>query len=100
MHIVGVGKLEDLKKRHTETEKHLDRWHQVVVKALWETPHAIENQFPTARSLGRGSDRYVFKIRGNKYRLIARVDFDLGIVEIRFAGTHAEYDNIPDARKA
>ena len=100
MKIVGIKKLEDLKKRHTETIKHLDRWRQIVTQAQWKTPHAIENQLPTARALGGGSDRHVFNIMGNKYRLIVRVDFDLSLVEIRFAGTHADYDNIPDARKA
>ena len=99
MHIVGNKKLEDLRKRHTETIKHLDRWRQIVTRAQWKTPHDIENQLPTARALGGGSDRHVFNIMGNKYRLIVRVDFDLSVVEIRFAGTHAEYDKLSDARK-
>lgn len=59
----------------------------------------MAGQLPTARSLGGGSARYVFNIMHNRYRLIARVDFDLRLVEIRFAGTHTEYDNIRDARK-
>lgn len=100
MHIVGIRKLEDLKKRHTETIKHLDRWYQIVAEARWRTPHDMGNQLPTARALGGGSDRHVFNIKNNKYRLIVRVDFNASLVEIRFAGTHAEYDNIPDARKA
>lgn len=99
MHIVGSKELEDLKKRHTETIKHLDRWRQIVTQAQWKTPHDIENQLPTVRALGGGSDRHVFNIMGNKYRLIVRVDFDLSVVEIRFAGTHAEYDKLSDARK-
>ena len=66
MHIVGSKKLEDLKKRHTETVKHLDRWSQIVTQAQWKTPYDIENQLPTARALGGGSDRHVFNIMGNK----------------------------------
>ena len=35
-----------------------------------------------------GSDRVVFRIKGNKYPLIVRVDYRRGVVYIRFMGTH------------
>ncbi len=33
-------------------------------------------------------------IRGNRYRLVAAVNYAFGIVYIRFVGTHAEYDKV------
>jgi hypothetical protein len=36
----------------------------------------------------------VFNIKGNDYRLIARVQYQAGVLAIRFFGTHAEYDKI------
>jgi len=36
----------------------------------------------------------VFNIKGNDYRLTAAIRYDLGIVFIRFVGTHPEYDRI------
>ena len=39
-------------------------------------------------------DRAVFDIKGNRYRLVAHIRFDLGRVHTRFVGTHAEYDQI------
>jgi mRNA-degrading endonuclease HigB of HigAB toxin-antitoxin module len=41
-----------------------------------------------------GNDRYVFNIKGNKYRLVAMIFFNIRTVYIRFIGTHTEYDKI------
>lgn len=47
--------------------------------------------------MGARVDRYkrfvIFDIGGNKYRLIAAVHFNTGIVYIRHVLTHAEYDS-------
>jgi mRNA interferase HigB len=40
------------------------------------------------------ADRIVFNIKGNDYRLVASVDFEKGIVWIKWIGTHSEYDKI------
>jgi mRNA interferase HigB len=42
----------------------------------------------------RSSDRIVFNIRGNAYRLVVAVDFEKGIVWIKWLGTHRDYDRI------
>ena len=36
----------------------------------------------------------VFNIKGNDYRLIASVQYQAGVLAIRFFGTHAEYDKV------
>jgi mRNA interferase HigB len=36
----------------------------------------------------------VFNIKGNDYRLVVAVAFKLGIVYVKFIGTHVEYDKI------
>jgi len=41
-----------------------------------------------------GHDRFVFDIRGNSYRIVAMIFFDVRTVYIRFVGTHKEYDRI------
>jgi len=40
------------------------------------------------------AERIVFEIKGNDYRLVVSVDFEKGIVRIRWIGTHKAYDRI------
>ena len=48
--------------------------------------------FPSADYVKNG--RYVFNIGGNNYRVVTVVIFIGGVVNVRFVGTHAEYDKI------
>jgi len=36
----------------------------------------------------------VFNIGGSKYRLVVEVQYQAGIVWVKFVGTHAQYDRI------
>jgi mRNA interferase HigB len=40
------------------------------------------------------NSRYVFNLKGNNYRIIVVLMFFAGELNIRFAGTHAEYNKI------
>lgn len=40
------------------------------------------------------AERIVFNIKGNDYRLVVSVDFEKGIVWIKWIGTHKAYDRI------
>jgi mRNA interferase HigB len=41
-----------------------------------------------------GNERVVFKMGGSKYRLVIEVQYQAGIVWVKFVGTHAQYDSI------
>lgn len=42
-------------------------------------------------------NRLIFDIGGNKFRLVVKVDYRVGLVLVRFVGTHREYDRIDAA---
>lgn len=43
-------------------------------------------------------NRVVFDIGGNEYRIIVLAQYASGVLDIRFAGDHKEYDRIDAAR--
>lgn len=67
-------------------------WFDEAVKADWAQPADIKAHYRNASILK--NRRVVFNIKGNDYRLIAAVAYRLGVVYIKFVGTHAEYDKI------
>ena len=69
-----------------------DAWLSLVGRAAWRYPEDVKATFPRASILKAG--RVVFNVKGNDYPLIARVQYQAGVLMIRFFGTHAEYDAI------
>ena len=65
-------------------------WLAAAEMASWDRAQRVLAEHPRA-SLIRG-DLAVFRVKGNDYRLAARIDFANGIVRIVAGGTHAEYD--------
>ena len=75
-----------------DSEQPLKAWNQEAKNACWKTPQDIKDQYGSASFVG--SNRVVFNIAGNKYRLVVHLSYDYGVVYTKFVGTHAEYDEI------
>jgi mRNA interferase HigB len=67
-------------------------WFAAVKAASWKSSAELKSQFRAASILS--SDRVVFNLKGNHYRLIVAVDYLRQFVFIKWIGTHAEYDRI------
>ena len=70
----------------------LDAWFDEVKKARWSGTADVKRSYATASVVS--ADRIVFNIKGNDYRLVVAVDFEKGIVWIKWIGTHKNYDKI------
>jgi len=92
MRIISKSTLKKFWLIHPDSEQQLRAWHKDVVKADWESPHDVKQEYSSADIIGK--NRIVFNIKGNRYRLVVKIYYNRKLCYIRFVGTHAEYDNI------
>ena len=92
MRIIARNVLVAFWDKHPEARVSLERWHQLVRAAQWNSTSEIQKAVPKAKVLNR--ERVRFEIAGGNYRLVAAFDFRRQIVFVKFPGTHEEYDRI------
>jgi mRNA interferase HigB len=95
MLIIFLKRLNDFGKSHANARKSLAVWKLVVEEADWKNKQDVLKDFPKAKMIQ--NNRAWFEIVHNTFRLIAHIYYDDKIVEIRFIGTHNEYDRIDPA---
>ena len=93
MNLVGVEIIEEAQRRHADAAKRLSAWRGEVTSqtTVWASFQDVRNRYPKTDKVG---DRYIFDIGGNRFRLIVKINFVVGVVAVRWFGTHAEYDKI------
>ncbi len=92
MRIISRKTLKEFWERQPEVQQTLQAWYADTKKADWKTPIDIKNVYRNASILP--NSRVVFNIKGNQYRLVVAINYDCGIVFIRFVGTHQDYNRI------
>ena len=95
MRVIALGTLKaflDSEPAYGDAREPAMAWYRQVRAADWATPADVKRDLRAASILKDG--RAVFNIAGNKYRLVARINYPYRVVYVRFIGTHAEYDQI------
>lgn len=92
MRIISRRALRDFWVKHPDTEQPLRAWYASVKRADWKTPSDVKATYRNASIIG--NNRVVFNVKGNSYRLVTAIDYQYGIVYIRFLGTHQTYNKI------
>lgn len=75
-----------------DSEQPLKAWFAEANAAVWKSPADIKSRYRSASFVA--DNRVVFNVGGNKHRLVVHVNYKLGIVLIKFVGSHSEYDAI------
>lgn len=92
MQIIHPERLYVFGKEHANARKSLLTWEHTVRLANWKMKQDVLKDFPRAKMIKNNRAR--FEIVHNYYRLIAHINYELQYVEVRFIGTHNEYEKI------
>lgn len=95
MRILRVQKLNAFAKTHANARKNLATWKAIVDNAIWKKKQDVLRDFPNAKMIKHNRAR--FEIVHNTFRLITHIHYEAQFVEIRWIGTHKDYDKIDPA---
>lgn len=91
MEVIGLSKLHRFMEKHAHAGGPAAAWLAEAQAAEWKSASDIRERFGRRVSFtARGNT--VFRLGGNKYRLVVRVAFNTQRAIIAWVGTHAEYN--------
>lgn len=90
MRIVGREHLSAFCAKHTDSAGWIQSWVAEIEQAKWGSPPELKARYPSASLLAEKV--VIFNVKGNRYRLVTRVAFNVGVVFVDWIGTHADYD--------
>ena len=89
MKLIGIGYLDVFCASHPDGRGWIANWIQDVKASQWKGPQEVKARYPSASFLAENV--VIFNVRGNNYRLETQIAYRVGVVAIRWIGTHAEY---------
>ncbi|HSZ25048.1 MAG TPA: type II toxin-antitoxin system HigB family toxin [Cytophagaceae bacterium] len=101
VHLIRKETIRDYVRDNAQSKISFEEWLTALKRVEWKAANDIQRTFGAADILGMGSNRIVFNIGGNNYRMICKYAF--GEKEIHlficWIGTHAEYDKLNKENK-
>jgi mRNA interferase HigB len=77
-------------KKYPEAEVALQEWYYELKRAEFGSFNDLKKVYGNVSLVG--DDRVVFNILNNRYRLVVRFSFEYKAIQIKWFGTHTEYD--------
>ena len=91
MRIISLKRIKEFIDRHADSKASLLAWHDTMKAGVWNNFAQLRTTFSSADIVGR---RTVFHVANNKYRLIARVNYESRKVFVLHILTHKNYDKM------
>lgn len=90
--IIARKTLLDFCGDYPDAAQALREWYYEMIAQNFKSFHDLKGVYGNSSLIG--DDRVVFNICGNKYRLVVRIVFLYKTIQIKWFGTHKEYDKI------
>ena len=90
--IIARKTLLDYCERYPLAAFALQEWYHELIQYDFKNFNELKVVYRNASLVA--DDRVVFNIMGNKYRLVVRIVFQFKAIQIKWFGTHTEYDEI------
>ena len=95
MVIIKKSALNTFGTKYPDAIPALNEWYAKVKAADWRNHAELKTTFLSADYIA--NERYFSNIKGNHYRIVARIRFSSRTLFIKFIGTHKCYDRIDPA---
>jgi mRNA interferase HigB len=90
--IITRKTLLDYCRKYPEAAIALQEWYYELIKCEFRNFNELKRVYGSASMVG--DDRVVFNIMGNKFRLVVRIVFEFKAIQVKWFGTHKEYDKV------
>ena len=89
MNLITIRNLRKDAAQYPDVQTEIDTLHKKFKKAKWQNLEEVRKEFRDAEAVGNFT---VFNIKGNKYRLIVCIYYEVQTIFYKYFLTHAEYD--------
>jgi len=101
VHLIKEKTIRNFANEHPNSISSFEDWLSKLKVSDWNSPDDISKTFASADILGKGTNRVVFDIGGNNYRMICTYRFRKNRIRlyVNWIGTHSEYDKLCKTEK-
>lgn len=98
VHLIKKLTIDAYIRSHAHSKSSFENWLTGLKYADWDRPDDILQTFGKADLSGSGTNRVVFNVGGNNYRMVCKYHFGSSRVHlfVCWIGTHAEYRELCD----
>lgn len=89
MKLISNKELREFAMLYPDADQPLQDFRRLIESGAFSNFAQLKATFSSVDKVG---DKYVFNVGGNKYRLVAAIAFQPGLVWVKAVLTHSEYD--------